>query len=111
MNVQLNEVVKNIADEFEGAICHDGRNYVEIDIGSRSAMMGHPESEGKYNRVNAIVPLKEPVKGMKVRIDGRTFANYAQYESGVAVPGNLADDAGLPYKPFVPNDSMILNFA
>ena len=48
---------------------------------------------------------------MKVRIDGRTYVNYAQLESGVAVPGYVAKEAGLPYKNFEPNDSMIRNFA
>jgi hypothetical protein len=49
--------------------------------------------------------------GMKVRIDGRTFVNYAQFESGVVVPDHVAREAGLPYRAFVPNESMILNFA
>jgi hypothetical protein len=47
---------------------------------------------------------------MKVRIDGRTFVNYAEYESGVAVPGYLAKVTGQPYHTFVPLDSMICNF-
>jgi hypothetical protein len=47
---------------------------------------------------------------MKVRIDGRTFVNYAQFESGVVVPDYVARDAGLSYKTFIPKDSMILNF-
>lgn len=111
MNTHLYEVVKSIEDEYGGAICHDARNYIEVNIGSRSEMMGYSELKEKYNRANAIVPLKEPVDGMKVRIDGRTFVNYAQYESGIAVPGYLANQVGLPYKAFVPNDSMILNYA
>jgi hypothetical protein len=48
---------------------------------------------------------------MKVRIDGRTFVNYAQFESGVVVPGFVAKAAGLKYKTFIPLDSMILNFS
>ena len=56
------------------------------------------------------MPLKQPAEGMRVRIDGRTFMNYAQFEFGVVVPEYVAEDTGLPYKPFVPNDSMILNF-
>jgi hypothetical protein len=28
----------------------------------------------------------------------------------VVVPGYVAEEAGLPHTPFVPNDSMILNF-
>jgi hypothetical protein len=48
---------------------------------------------------------------MKVRIDGRTFIDYAQFESGVVVPGYVAREAGLTYKTFLPLGSMILNFA
>jgi hypothetical protein len=47
---------------------------------------------------------------MKVRIDGRTFVNYAEYPSGVVVPGYVAKEAGRNFKTFVPNDSMICNF-
>jgi len=47
---------------------------------------------------------------MKVRIDGRTFVNYAQYDSGIAVPGYLAKTGRRPFQTFVPNDSMICNF-
>jgi hypothetical protein len=57
-----------------------------------------------------IVPLKEPQPGMKVRIDGRTFVNYAQYDSGIAVPGHVARNTSRPYAKFVPEDSMICNF-
>ncbi|QTA89650.1 hypothetical protein [Desulfonema magnum] len=109
MNRELNKVLDSIANEYHGDISDGARNYVEVNIGKRSETMGYPELKKKYNEVCAIVPLKKPVNGMKVRIDGRTFVNYAQYDSGVAVPGYIAKDAGLPYKTFVPNDSMILN--
>jgi hypothetical protein len=109
MNQHISEVLNSIVDEYRGNIFGKARNYIEADIGKRAQDMGFPELKEKYRKVNAIVPLKHPVKGMKVRIDGRTFVNYAQYDSGIAVPGYVAEDAGLPYKPFVPNDSMILN--
>jgi hypothetical protein len=111
MNKHLQEVINGIAEEYGSVISHDARNYVEINIGSRLAMMDCPELKEKYSGVNAIVPLKKPAEGMKVRIDGRTFVNYVQFESGIAVPGYAAKDIGLPYKDFVPNDSMIHNFA
>jgi hypothetical protein len=110
MNKHLQEVINGIAEKYGSVIRHDARNYVEIDIGSRLAIMDCPELKEKYKGVNAIVPLKEPVKGMKVRIDGRTFVNYVQFESGIAVPGYVAKDFDFPYKDFVPNDSMIQNF-
>lgn len=46
---------------------------------------------------------------MKVRIDGRGFSGYVQFESGMAVPGFLAKETGRPYRVYIPNDSMILN--
>ena len=32
---------------------------------------------------------------MKVRIDGRTFVDYASFDSGLAAPGYVAREAGL----------------
>ena len=83
---------------------------MEVDIGKRAELLGFTELVNEYHAIQAIIPLKRPVSGMKVRIDGRTFVNYAQYETGVVVPGAIARKTGLPYKPFAPHDSMILNF-
>lgn len=47
---------------------------------------------------------------MKVRIDGRTFVNYAEYSDGFSVPAFIAQKAGMAFEPFVTNNSMILNF-
>ncbi len=112
MNQKLFEVLKNISDEFRDKISDTAgtRNYLEVDIGKRAGQMGFPDLKELYHDVNAVVPLKHEVPGMKVRIDGRTFVNYARYDSGIAVPGYVAKAAGLPYKTFVANDSMILNF-
>ena len=82
-----------------------------IDLPIWAMELGYPEFREKYGTARAIVPLKRPAKGMKVRIDGRTFVNYAQFDSGVAVPGYVAKESALPYRTFIPNDSMILNFA
>jgi hypothetical protein len=72
--------------------------------------MGYADLGEKYRTASAIIPLNAPQHGMKVRIDGRTFVNYAEYDSGVAVPGYLAKATGRKYRAFVPNDSMICNF-
>lgn len=56
--------------------------------------MGYAELKGKYGHTFAIVRLNAPRGGMKVRIDGRTFVNYAEYSSGLAVPGYLARHGG-----------------
>jgi hypothetical protein len=111
MKRHLNEVLESIVAEYGGNILAGARHYLEVDIGKRAEVLGYPELEEKYGQVYAIVPLKHPKTGMKVRIDGRTFVNYAQYDSGIVVPGYMADEAVQPYKPFIPNDSMILNCA
>jgi hypothetical protein len=55
--------------------------------------------------------MKHIIKeGMKVRIDGRTFVNYAQFDSGVVVPGFVARQAGMKHRTYEPLDSMVLNF-
>ncbi len=110
MKKDLDKVLVSIGEKFGGQICASGRNYLELDLGIQAETMGYANLKEKFHDVNVIVPLKKPVEGMKVRIDGRTFVNYAQFQSGIAVPGYVASDAGLPYKSFVPNDSMILNF-
>ena len=110
MNKELDKFLQEIAEKFGDKICADARNYLEINIGKQAEMMGFLHLKEKFRDVNVIVPLKNPVKGMKVRIDGRTFVNYAQFESGIALPGYVASDTALPSKPFIPNDSMILNF-
>jgi hypothetical protein len=110
MNNTLHKILQSIADKYKSELSGDSRYYIEVDIGNQAEAIGYSELKDKYNHVNAVVPIKDPVKGMKVLIDGRTFVNYAQYDSGIAVPGYVAKDAGRPYKAFVPNDSMILNF-
>jgi hypothetical protein len=48
---------------------------------------------------------------MKVRIDGRTFVNYAQFDSGVVVLGFVARQADLAHKIYVAQDSMVCDFS
>ena len=107
---QLDLVLKHIGDEFHADILKDARNYREVDIGKRSELLGFSDLKETYKSINAVVPIKEPIEGMKVLVDGRTFVNYRQFDSGIAVPGYVAEVSGLPHQPFVPNDSMILNF-
>ena len=107
----LDEVIEKIGETYQEAISEGSRHYVEVNIGKQAEMLGHSEIQEKYSDVYAVVPLREAVAGMKVRIDGRTFVNYAQFESGIAIPGYVIKDTGLAHKTFVPNDSMILNCA
>ena len=60
----------------------------------------YPDIGETYRNIHAIVPLKQPADGMKVRVDGRTFVGHVQFESGVVVPGYVARDSGLPRNVF-----------
>jgi hypothetical protein len=111
MTNQLNEVLAKIGDDYKGNIQDDSRYYLEISIAKKAEELGFAEVGECYRDAYAIVPLKQPVDGMKVRIDGRTFVNYAQFESGIVVPNYVAGQADLPCKAYVAKDSMICNFA
>ena len=94
MNNKLDDVLSTIEAEFEGKIQKGSRHYLEVNIGERAKSIGLIQIGERYKSTHAIVPLKSPQKGMKVRIDGRTFVNYAEYDSGIAVPGYLARETG-----------------
>ena len=111
MTNQLNKVLAKIGDDYKENIQDDSRYYLEISIARKAEELGFAEVRECYRDAYAIVPLKQPVNGMKVRIDGRTFVNYAQFESGIVVPNYVAGQADLPYKAYVAKDSMICNFA
>ena len=110
MNHQMKHVLDRIAKTFHGKIQKGSRHYLEVSIGGQADELGYAGLKKKYKNTYAIVPLKLPQGGMKVRIDGRTFVNYAEHESGIAVPGFLARGATPPLKPFVARDSMVCNF-
>jgi len=110
MSEKLKGVLDNIEAEFKEIIQKGGRHYLEVNIGQQAAKLGYHELTERYENASAFVPLKAPQKGMKVRIDGRTFVDYAEYDSGIAVPGYLAREAGKSYRTFVPLDSFIRNF-
>jgi hypothetical protein len=107
----LDDVIENISSRYRNKIMGDSRFYVEVNIGKQAEALGYFDISRKYMDAYAVVPLKHAVPGMKVRIDGRTFVNYAQFDSGVAVPGYVTGDTGLAFRSFIPNDSMILNCA
>jgi hypothetical protein len=107
----LDDVLQVIGEQYRDQIQNGSRFYVEVNIGKQAEALGYEDMTDKYRDAFAVVPLKQAVPGMKVRIDGRTFVNYAQFDSGIAVPGYVAKDAGLKFTTFIPNDSMILNCA
>jgi len=110
MNTRLNTVLDAIAEAYKLNIQKGSRHYTEVSIEKKAEEIGYPDLCEKYKKVYAIVPLRSPQQGMKVRIDGRTFVNYAQYASGIAVPQFLARESGRPFENFIPQDSMICNF-
>ena len=107
MNNYLAEVLTHIGEEFKEDISPKSGFCLEVDIGKQAEKLGYSDMKKKYHNVSAVVPLKQPLRGMKVRMDGRTFVNYAQSESGVVIPGYIAKEAGLSCKTYEPNDSMI----
>ncbi len=75
MNVDLKHVLENIGEEFKREIGKGSRHYLEISVGKQAEKIGYADLEKRYRHTYAIVPLKAPQSGMKVRIDGRTFVN------------------------------------
>jgi hypothetical protein len=110
MNKSLDSVIQEIEDEYRELIQADGRNYIEVSISGKAQEMGFSDLEECYRHACAIVPIKRPVEGMKVRIDGRTFVNYQQFVSGVAVPDYVSRHTGFEYRPYKAQNSMICNF-
>lgn len=110
MNRNLDAVLSTIGETFQAEIDADARFYREVDIGTQAEAMGLSNICDRFRGISAIVPLRRPSTGMTVRIDGRTFVNYAQFDSGIAVPGYVAAESELTHRPYTANDSMILNF-
>jgi hypothetical protein len=110
MNKYLNSVIQEIEDDYRELIQADGRNYIEVSISDKAQEMGFSDIEASYRYATAIVPIKQPVDGMKVRIDGRTFVNYHQFLSGVAVPHYVSKATGFDHRPYKAQNSMICNF-
>ena len=111
MTNDLSEVLIKIGDDHKNNILGDSRHYREVSIAQKAAELGFGEIKECYKDVYAIIPLKHPIEGMKVRIDGRTFVNYSQFDSGVVVPQYVASQVDMPRKSYVPRDSMICNYA
>lgn len=109
MKQELQKLFGNIAERYGSEIAPEGVNYMDVDLSSLADSMGLGSLKGSLKNACAIIPLKQPKEGMKVMIDGRTFLRYSQFESGIAVPDFVARAAGLPRKPYVAGDSMILN--
>jgi hypothetical protein len=110
MNDALNRVLDSIGAENVSLLQETSRFYREVDIGRHAERLGLMDLAERYRDTNALVLLKTPKGGMSVRIDGRTFVDYAQMDSKVVVPGRVAREAGRPFKPYTAMDSMVLVF-
>ncbi len=111
MNNPLSDILNRVSERYKDSILDNGRHYLEVNIGREAEAMGITDLSEQIRSAAVIVPLKDPVSGMKVRIDGRTFVDYASFDSGLAAPGYVARAAGLPFRPYTAQDSMVLNFA
>ena len=111
MTDSLKKILDTIAKEYKDHITNDSRYYTDGKLANKAQELGLSDVKESFSNEFAIVPIKRPIKGMKVRIDGRTFANYAQFDSGVIVPMWVAQKAGITYKQFTARDSMVYNFS
>ena len=109
MDNQIELLLSHLEKEYGAMIKKGARHYLEINLAAQARNLGLAGLD-QYNTACAIIPLKDPQRGMKVRIDGRTFVNYAEYDSGMAIPGHLARLSGRTYRTFIAKDSMICNF-
>ena len=110
MSNELGVVLTKIGEKFKDEISKESGIFLEVDIGTQAEKFCYSNIVEKYRGVDAVVPLKNTVDGMKVMIDGRTFLNYAQLESGVVIPGYIAKEAALPYKHYVAHESIVRVF-
>ena len=111
MTESLRKIFDSIAREHKDHITNDSRFYTDVKLADKARELGLSDVRERFRNEFAIVPIKRPIGGMKVRIDGRTFVNYAQFDTGVVVPKRVARKAGIAYKNYVARDSMIYNFS
>jgi hypothetical protein len=109
VNKTLRHIIEHIGREHAGHISKEAQNYLEVDLGRQAEALGYDDLGRTYRNTCVVVPLKGPMAGMKVMIDGRGFSGYAQFETGLAVPEAVARESGLTYRRYEPNESMILN--
>ena len=107
----LADVLNGIVAEFDGEILATANTYSLVDIGKASEVLGHPELKDRYDDVNAVIPLRRTRGGLNFEVNGKDLSDYAQLNSGIAVPAYVAEEAGLPSKQYQPKDRMVLNLA
>lgn len=110
MDDRVSHILSRISELYGHKVEKGSRHYVEVSVGIQAKQMGYKDLSEKFRHTHAVIPLKNPEPGMKVRIDGRTFLDYAQYPPGIAVPGYLAREASQIFTPYTALDSMICNY-
>ena len=110
MDNRLDTILSGIIDDYRNDLTDDSIYFVDVNIGQRAARMGYDDLGNEYKTTEAVVFVKNPKKGMKVMIDGRTFVNYASLGPGVAVPSHVAKRTALKHKPFIAADSLVRIF-
>lgn len=106
---QLRDVLDLVLVEMYKDNIQEGSIYFcKVDLEYFCDIFG-VENADKYRGVSVIVPLKKRLEDSTHRIvNGKDeFPNYCQLESGIAGPVGIAEEAGLHYKPFEPNERMI----
>jgi hypothetical protein len=110
MTCTVRGILEKIEKDYKEVIHGESSMYMELNIEDEARKMGCSMQSVPFSRTNVIIPLKKPVSGMKVMIDGRAFVDYAQFNSGLVVPEYVAKTTGLPYHAYAPHESMVLNF-
>lgn len=107
MKNQLDDLLNSVGEEYREEVAGEPAFLLEVDLGKRAEEAGFSDFRKEFGPVTAYVPLKKVAPGMKVMFDGRAFGDYGQFPNGVILPGHVARKAGQPFKPFVPNESMV----
>ena len=107
MDERIDILLDHLEKAHGGKIQRGARHFMEVNLAGYARKLGYADLEEKYKNAYAVIPLKVPQHGIKVCIDGRTFVNYAEYDSGLAVPGYIATAFSRAFRAFVPADSMI----
>lgn len=111
MDTPIDRILTRIAEDHADEMAAESRFYREVSLARQAERLGIDDIDPDLRDTNAIVLLKEPIDGMKVRIDGRTFVDYAQTGRQVVVPGYVARKASGPFTAYTAEDSMVLVFA
>jgi len=108
MEKELAKILEKIGNGFKKEILPESKIYCIIDIGQAAENFGKPELKEEYKDINAVIPLKKAKGDWGFEVDGTGLSDYAQLESGIAVPKYIAEKSGLPNKKYQPKEKMFL---